>query len=126
MIQEAKQELGIGLYVTRDGQQAEVIAVKDGLLFGRVNSPLSDGSCYWRGMAWMPSGRARSHSGDDIGCQVEPRIKTSWWLNIYPCGPGLLRKTWEESLVEASRSGFEDVLCRVEVKVDAKVGDGLK
>ena len=74
----------------------------------------------------MPNGTARSHSGDDIGCEVEPRVKATYWLNIYMGGPGLLRKTWEESLIEASRNDTENVLCRVAIKVDAKVGEGLR
>ena len=119
-------ELGLGQYITRDGQQAEVIAMKDGLLFGRVNSPLSDGSPYWFAVAWLPNGTARSHPGNDIGCKIEPRIKATYWLNIYQSGPGLLRKTWEESLIEASRSDCDSVMCRVEVKVNAKVGEGLR
>ena len=122
---EVEKELGIGKYVTRDGQQAEVFAVVDGMLYGRVNHQLSNGSPCWFGVAWKPDGRARSHTGDDIGVKVEPRVKATYWLNIYKSGPGQLRKTWEESLIEASRSE-EDVLCRVEVKVDAKVGEGLR
>ena len=122
---EVEKELGIGQYVTRDGQQAEVFAVIDGMLYGRVNhQQVYKGSPCWFGMAWKPDGKARSHSGDDIGVKVEPRVKATYWLNIYSSGPGQLRKTWEESLIEASRSYA--VLCRVEIKVDAKVGEGLR
>jgi hypothetical protein len=122
---EVEKELVVGKYFTRDGELAEVIAVVDGMLYGRVNRRLGNGSPCWFGLAWMPNGTARSHSGDDIGCEVEPRVKATYWLNIYQGGPGLLRKNWEESLIEASRSE-EDVLCRVEIKVDAKVGEGLR
>ena len=121
---EVEKELGIGKYVTRDGQQAEVIAVVDGMLYGRVNHQLSNGSPCWFGMAWMPDGRARSHSGNDIGCEVQPRVKARYWLNIYQGGERLC-KTWEDALIESSRRQ-EDVLCRVEIKVDAKVGEGLR
>jgi hypothetical protein len=123
---EVEKELGVGQYVTRDGQQAEVFATVDGMLYGRVNHQLSNGSPFWLGMAWKPNGKARSHSGDDIGVKVEPRVKATYWLNIYQGGPGMLRKTWEESLIEASRNDTENVLCRVEIKVDAKVGEGLR
>ncbi len=123
---EVGKELGIGQYVTRDGQQAEVLAIVDGMLYGRVNHQLMNWSPCWFGMAWMPNGTARSHSGDDIGVKVEPRVKATYWLNIYQGGPGMLRKNWEESLIEASRNDTEIVLCRVEVKVDAKVGEGLR
>jgi len=123
---EVEKELGVGQYVTRDGQQAEVFAVVDGMLYGRVNHRLSSGSPFWLGMAWKPDGTARSHSGDDIGVKVEPRVTATYWLNIFQSGPGMLRKTWEESLIEASRNDTENVLCRVEIKVDAKVGEGLR
>ena len=121
---EVEKELGIGQYVTRDGQQAEVFAVIDGMLYGRVNHQLSNGSPCWFGVAWKPDGKARSHSGDDIGVKVEPRVKATYWLNIYKSGERLC-KTWEDALIESSRRQ-EDVLCRVEVKVDAKVGEGLR
>ena len=122
---EVEKELGVGQYVTRDGELAEVFAVIDGMLYGRVNHRLSNGSPFWLGMAWKPDGKSRSHSGDDIGCEVQPRVKATYWLNIYSSYPGQLRKTWEESLIEASRSE-EDVLCRVAIKLDAKVGEGLR
>jgi hypothetical protein len=48
-----------------------------------------------------------------------------YWLNEYDNGPGLLRKTWEESLIEASREEKQP-LCRVELKFVAFVGDGLR
>jgi hypothetical protein len=121
---EVEKELGIGKYVTRDGQQAEVFAVVDGMLYGRVNHQLSNGSPCWFGVAWKPDGRARSHTGDDIGVKVEPRVKATYWLNIYKSGERLC-KTWEDALIESSRRQ-EDVLCRVEIKVDAKVGEGLR
>jgi hypothetical protein len=121
---EVEKELGIGQYVTRDGQQAEVFAVIDGMLYGRVNHQLSNGSPCWFGVAWKPNGKARSHSGDDIGCEVQPRVKATYWLNIYKSGERLC-KTWEDALIESSRRQ-EDVLCRVEIKVDAKVGEGLR
>jgi hypothetical protein len=103
-----------------------VLAIVDGMLYGRVNNQLSNGSPCWFGMAWKLDGRARSHTGDDIGVKVEPRVKATYWLNIYQGGPGMLRKNWEESLIEASRNDTEIVLCRVEIKVDAKVGEGLR
>ncbi len=121
---EVEKELGVGQYVTRDGELAEVLVVVDGILYGRVNHRLSNGSPFWLGMAWMPNGRARSHSGDDIGCEVQPRVKARYWLNIYKSGERLC-KTWEDALIESSRRQ-EDVLCRVEIKVDAKVGEGLR
>ena len=121
---EVEKELGIGQYVTRDGQQAEVLAIVDGMLYGRVNHQLSNGSPCWFGVAWKPDGRARSHTGDDIGVKVEPRVKATYWLNIYKSGERLC-KTWEDALIESSRRQ-EDVLCRVEIKVDAKVGEGLR
>jgi hypothetical protein len=121
---EVEKELGVGQYVTRDGQQAEVFAIVDGMLYGRINHRLSNGSPFWLGMAWKPDGKSRSHSGDDIGVKVEPRVKSTYWLNIYKSGERLC-KTWEDALIESSRRQ-EDVLCRVEVKVDAKVGEGLR
>jgi hypothetical protein len=121
---EVEKELVLGQYVTRDGHQAEVFAVVDGMLYGRVNHQLVNGSPFWLGMAWKPDGRARSHTGDDIGVKVEPRVKARYWLNIYKSGERLC-KTWEDALIESSRRQ-EDVLCRVEIKVDAKVGEGLR
>jgi hypothetical protein len=51
-------------------------------------------------------------------------VHRSYWLNIYQSGPGLLRDSWEHSLIEASREDSPP-LCRVEVKVNSYIGEGL-
>ena len=122
MVCETKT-LGVGKYTTRNGLPAIVDAVTDGFLIGRVmfgSTPM--------GQVWELDGRANSWGQDcifDIGCEVKPLVKRTYWLNIYDNGPGLLRETWEQALVEASREEKQP-LCRVEVKVEACVGDGLR
>jgi hypothetical protein len=125
MVCETKT-LGVGRYTTRDGREAVVDAVVDTgvelMLVGRViigNTAI--------GQVWLLDGKAYRYgdSAFDIGCEVKPLVKRTYWLNIYDNGPGLLRETWEQSLVEASREEKQP-LCRVEVKVEAFVGDGLR
>lgn len=122
-------KFGVGSYWTADGQQAVVDAVADGMLIGRINlNPDKDGTRYWMPFMWQLDGTVRY--GANVKFQLQPerppqRIRASYWVNIYPSGPGQLRKDWEEALVEASRCE-EPCLCRVEVKVDARVGEGLK
>ena len=125
MVCETKT-LGVGKYTTRDGREAVVDTVVDTgvelMLVGRViigNTAI--------GQVWLPDGKAYRYgdSAFDIGGEFKPIVRRTYWLNIYDNGPGLLRETWEQSLVEASREEKQP-LCRVEVKVEACVGDGLR
>ena len=127
---ESTKALELGSYWTADGQRAVVDAVADGMLIGRIdlNAHREDGQAYWTPFIWNPDGTVRYGANGKFQLQSErppQRIQSSYWVNIYTSGPGQLRKNWEEALVEASRCE-EPCLCRVEVKVDARVGEGLK
>lgn len=127
MIQETGKVLGVGTYKTRHGCTAEVYAVtKDGMLVGRYDCG-REGLPVWIGAVWRSDGRTDKYSTceTDIDAGEEIRIRKTFWLNIYPSGPGLLRPDWEQSLIEASRMGNEQPLCRVEVKVNSYIGEGL-
>ena len=122
-----EKTFGIGNYWTDGGLRAVVDAVtEDGQLIGRVNLRNDETeSPIWYPVMWNASGkdRHRMHTLTEVGPQS--RIRESYWLNRYASGPGSLRKTWEEALIEASRSD-EEVLCRVRVSIDACVGEGLR
>ena len=132
---ESMKALVLGSYWTADGQQAVVDAVADGMLIGRIDlnadddqNANADGTPYWMPFVWQLDGTTRYGANVKFTLQPERpplRIQSSYWVNIYTSGPGQLRKNWEEALVEASRCE-EPCLCRVEVKVDARVGEGLK
>jgi len=121
-------KFGVGYYWTAEGLQAVVDAVADGLLVGRINlqEDLTK-TPHWCAKFWTLDGKCQwgMSKQDELRTERTQRIKKSYWVNIYPSGPGLLRKDWEEALVEASRCE-EPCLCRVEIKVDAYVGEGLK
>jgi hypothetical protein len=120
--------LSMGKYTTRDGKQAEVHSVDTakGLLIGLINIGTPE-EPNWVGSVWLMNGRRNDvvMLPHDIGGESRIRIERTYWLNIYDNGPGLLRETWEQALVEASREEKQP-LCRVEVKVEACVGDGLR
>lgn len=127
MIQEAKQTFGVGKWWTATGKRAIVDACVDGLLIGRVDIAFSpETSPHWYAAIWTLDGQYR-HGNEVHNLQAHQVVKVqrTFWLNVYQDGPGLLRNTWEESLIEASREEKQP-LCRVEVKVDSFVGDGLK
>jgi hypothetical protein len=127
VIQEAKQTFGVGKWWTAEGKRAIVDACVDDLLIGRVDIAFNpDLSPIWYAAIWTLDGHYR-HGNEVHNLQVNPVVKVqrTFWLNVYQDGPGLLRNTWEESLIEASREEKQP-LCRVEVKVDSFVGDGLK
>ena len=127
MIQEAKQTFGVGKWWTTEGKRAIVDACVDGMLIGRVDIAFSPAtSPLWYAAIWTLDGQYR-HGNEVHNLQVNQVVKVqrTFWLNVYQDGPGLLRNTWEESLIEASREEKQP-LCRVEVKVDSFVGDGLK
>lgn len=120
-------KFGVGTYWTTDGRQAVVDAVTDGMLVGRINLQQdAEALPIWYPTGWRANG-VSLYGGEKDSLRTDRvrRIKKTYWVNIYTSGPGQLRKDWEESLVEASRCE-EEVLCRVEVKVDAAIGEGLK
>lgn len=122
-----QETFGVGTYWTTRGQKAVVDAVLEtGELLGRVNIQTDETRApHWYGVVWKPSGRDSISMYVLVKQKPTPAISKIYWLNIYPSGPGLLRKTWEEALIEASRSE-EEVLARTQVKVEARVGEGLK
>ena len=119
---------GVGRYWTAEGLEAVVDAVADGLLIGRIN--LRDErheNDVWHACAWRLSGESYPvSSSTNLRHERVRRVKGVYWVNIYPSGPGQLRKTWEEALIEASGRQSEDALARVKVQVNAAVGEGLK
>jgi hypothetical protein len=128
MVTEMQMEtLGVGKYTTRNGREAVVDAVADGMLIGRYKLIDNRGDDFWVPKIWRLDGSVFLGLDDihDIDKHFKPLVKRTYWLNIYDNGPGLLRETWEQALVEASREEKQP-LCRVEVKVEACVGDGLR
>ena len=122
-----EETFGIGTYWTTKGQLAVVDAVLEtGELVGRVNIERNETKApHWYGVVWQPTGRDRFSVHVLLKQKPLMAISKTYWVNIYPSGPGALRKTWEEALIEASRSE-EDVLARTQVRVEARVGEGLK
>lgn len=119
---------GVGQYWTAQGRRAVVDAVADGILVGRIN--LQDDPAkppHWWPAMWTESGNAHGNGPQSDKLQAAPGVpvRQRYWLNIYDDGPGLLRETWEQALIEAG-SQEKQPLCRVEVKVDSFVGQGLK
>jgi hypothetical protein len=128
MVTEIQMEtLAVGKYTTRNGREAVVDAVADGMLVGRYKLIDGHGDDFWVPKIWRLDGSVFLGLDDihDIGREFKPHVRRTYWLNIYDNGPGLLRETWEQALVEASREEKQP-LCRVEVKVEACVGDGLR
>jgi hypothetical protein len=122
------QGFAVGKYYTECGYEAEVVAVADdGMLIGRYNVQTKpEHRACWMAGTWYADGT------NTLGIEGYRLTKTreripvhrSYWLNIYQSGPGLLRDSWEHSLIEASREDSPP-LCRVEVKVHSFVGEGL-
>lgn len=129
MIQEATKGFSVGKYFTECGYEVEVVAVaSDGMLIGRYNVQTQpEHRPCWMAGTWHADGTCTLGIEGYRLTRALQRIpvKRTYWLNVYDDGPGLLRNTWEESLIEASREEKQP-LCRVEVKVDSYVGEGLK
>jgi len=110
VIATESKTLGVGSYTTRNGRHAKVYCIDEanGLLIGVVD--ISDGEGpVWIGCVWLLNGRR----------------KKTLWFNYWQDGPGLLRNSWEECLIEASRDQREP-LCRMEVEINCEIGEGLK
>lgn len=128
MTAELIQGFAPGKYYTECGYEAEVVAVADdGMLIGRYNVQTKpEHRACWMAGTWYANGTNTLGIEGYRLTRIRERIpvRRNYWLNIYDNGPGLLRDSWEHSLIEASREEKQP-LCRVEVKVDAYVGEGL-
>jgi hypothetical protein len=122
------QGFAVGKYFTECGYEAEVVAVADdGMLIGRYNVQTKpEHRACWMAGTWYADGTNTLGIEGYRLTRTRERIpvRRSYWLNIYQSGPGLLRDSWEHSLIEASREDSPP-LCRVEVKVHSFVGEGL-
>lgn len=113
-----------GKHQTATGRDAIVDAVtEDGTLVGRVNLSVSGDRKHWWPAMWSADGEAKIGT-DHLRRDVLVPIHRAWWLNIYADGPGILRETWGHALIESSARDA-DPLCRVQVIVDSRVGEGL-
>lgn len=129
---QTEKKFGIGQWWTVDGRQAVVDAVAETSrgtrLIGRVNIQTDEtAEALWTAAMWEVNGiHEYMPKRNLLSDQPRPKISRCYWVNIYPSGPGQLRDTWEQALIEASRSEEEEVLCRVQVEIEAHVGDGLR
>lgn len=129
---EMKSKFGVGQWWTVDGRQAVVDAVADTAtgkrLVGRVNIQIYENADpLWTAAMWETNGiHEYMPKRNLLSGEPRPAISRCYWVNVYPSGPGQLRDTWEQCLIEASRSEEEEVLCRVQVEIEARVGDGLR
>lgn len=122
------QGFPVGKYYTECGYEAEVVAVADdGMLIGRYNVQTKpEHRACWMAGTWYADGTNTLGIEGYRLTRTRERIpvRRSYWLNIYQSGPGLLRPDWEQALIEASREDSPP-LCRVEVKVNSYIGEGL-
>ena len=129
MIKESVEGFAPGKYFTECGYEAEVVAVADdGMLIGRYNVQTNpEHRACWMAGTWHANGICTLGIEGYRLTRTLQRIpvRRTYWLNVYDNGPGLLRNTWEQALME-SGCNEKQPLCRVEVKVDSYVGDGLK
>jgi hypothetical protein len=118
-------------YRTRVGNEVRIYATDAGGLFPVHGAIFNDG--LWNGMKWNVHGEIyigaeRVRSGDDL-IEVKPRIKRTFWMNVYPEND---IRPYEDKYVadacESLRSVMGNVSRRiacVKVEIDCEEGEGL-
>ena len=118
-------------YCTRGGQQVRIYATDAGGLFPVHGAILNDGM--WNGMKWTADGHTyvgpNVHVSMDDLAEVKPRIKRTFWTNIYGgeyFDPDKAGQTIFFSKEMADRFViYADRVACVKIEIDCEEGEGL-
>jgi len=109
-------------YRTRDGNEVRIYATDGGGLFPVHGAIRLNGG--WESTSWTKSGvlYVNDESCVDL-IEVRPRIKRSYWVNLYPSS------NWTLDLFDTrekadGHAGASRVAC-VRVEIDCEHGEGL-
>ena len=115
-------------YRTRDGREVRIYAT-DGHPGEPVHGAFQDYSCAWNSAMWRHDGsNVHGITAADL-IEVKPRIKRTFWMNVYPEND---IRPYEDKYVadacESLRSVMGNVSRRiacVKVEIDCEEGEGL-
>ena len=112
-------------YRTRNGREVRIYAT-DGFGIWAVHGAILTEDGWWA-MCWTEDGKftcggvydGSPSSASDL-VEVKPRIKRTYWANIY--GTGL---TYHDTKEEANNFQMGPILACVKVEIDCEEGEGL-
>jgi hypothetical protein len=109
-------------YRTRDGREVLIYSTDTGHGFDQVHGAIKEVHG-WEMSAWGHNGM-KDVSGirqtlNDL-VEVKPRIKRTYWANIY--GTGL---TYHDTKEEANNFQMGPILACVKIEIDCEEGEGL-
>jgi len=108
-------------YRTRDGREVRIYAM-DGDSREPIHGALRDYSGNWNHSAWFRTGENIYKIKDADLVEVKPRIKQTYWYNVYSnpkdCNIATTKK-------EADEKAYYNRLACVKVEIDCEEGEGL-
>ena len=117
-------------YRTRDGREVRIYAT-DGNSIWAVHGAIlvEDG---WWAMCWAKDGKficggvydGSPSSASDL-VEVKPRIKRTFWVNVYPESVSLKIMSVSWSKERADNQAMSNRIACVKVEIDCEEGDGL-
>ena len=115
-------------YRTRDGREVRIYAIDGGVGKSMVHGATLDEAPGWFPRVWYPDG-SHTENGDFDLIEVKPRIKRTFWTNIYggkyfdpdKVGQAIFfsKEMADKFVIYADR-----VAC-VKVEIDCEEGEGL-
>ena len=112
-------------YRLRDGREARVYAV-DGANEYSVHGAYRNVDGRWMQESWTDEGcfsSVENHEHDLDLIEVKPRIKRTYWVNIYPKKD--VENFWDNEQM-AREAASASVIARVKVEIDVEEGHGLQ
>jgi hypothetical protein len=110
-------------YRTRDGREVRIYATDGGGAYPVHGAVL--GTNFWSATNWSQNGSYRiNHDDHELDLiEVRPRIKRSYWVNLYPSS------SWTLDLFDTrekadGHAGSSRVAC-VRLEIDCEHGEGL-
>ena len=112
-------------YKTRGGRDVRIYAVDGGGGYP-VHGSYDHKEGNWQPITWTAEGLF--HVGDANGNEldlvaVQPRIKRTYWVNIYPKKD--VENFWDNERM-AREAASASVIARVKVEIDVEEGHGLR
>ena len=115
-------------YRTRDGREVRIYATDGGVGKSMVHGATLDEAPGWFPRLWYPDG-SHTENGDLDLIEVKPRIKRTFWMNVYPEHD---IRPYEDKYVADSCESLRDVMgiesrriACVKVEIDCEEGEGL-
>ena len=102
-------------YKTRGGKDVRIYEIYDSEIHGTYKEPLGK----WVITTWYLSGLNTEYTYLDL-IEVKPRIRCSYWFNVYPT-----ETSWGYATKELADKGALDRIACVEIKIDVEQGESL-